>query len=71
VTRKLTEKAKADIREGFRARGGAGIPEEHLVKLLADHAIGLLELEADVTADWYEPAPGPPGPSGTRAASAG
>jgi hypothetical protein len=52
--RKVTKKARDEIRQAFLVYGGSGIPEEHLLLMLADHAVGLLELPPEVTADWYE-----------------
>lgn len=52
--KKLTEKAKNDIFKAFENYGGSGIPEPHLINLLAQHAIGLLELDNEITSSWYE-----------------
>jgi hypothetical protein len=54
MSRKLKEDAKAEIRAAFRAYGGSGVPEEALLRMCADHAIGLLELGPAAAADLYE-----------------
>ena len=52
--RTLKEKHKREIREAFRIYTAQGIPEESLVRLCADHAIGLLQLHSNVTEGWFE-----------------
>jgi len=32
-----------------------GVPEDALLRLCADHAIGLLELDGEVVKDWFVP----------------
>ena len=51
---KLKESVKEEIRKAFDVYVGHGMPEEHLVRLLADHAIGLLELDEFELAKLYE-----------------
>jgi hypothetical protein len=57
--KKLKEGAKEEIRKAFEAYAGSGIPETHLLRLVANHAIGLLELPSEVTSEWYEPSAKP------------
>lgn len=52
--KKITEQTKQDIIYAFYSYANSGIPEEHLVRLLADHAIGLLQI-ADENDEWFEP----------------
>jgi len=40
----LSEEAKTSIRDAFAIHVGCGVPEDALVRLLADHCIGILEL---------------------------
>lgn len=50
----LSERTKREIREAFRIYAGSGVPEEQIVRMCADHAIGLLQLSEDSVKDWYE-----------------
>ncbi len=52
--RRLTEQTKEDIKRAFLSWENTGISQEHLIKQLANHAIGLLQI-ADEQADWFEP----------------
>lgn len=46
----LTEETKEAIRQAARNLTGSGVPEDALVRMLADHAIGLLENQR---AEWF------------------
>lgn len=49
---KLTEETKSDIRSAFANMTGSGVPEWALARMLADHAIGLLENQRS---EWFQP----------------
>ena len=53
---KVSDQLKGEIMKAFRVYGGVGMPEEALIRMCAEHAIGLLEfgleaLEATVEKD--------------------
>lgn len=52
--KKLTEETKEEIRRSFQTRFHPDIPVEHMVLILADHAIGLLELSEETREGWYQ-----------------
>ena len=54
--KRVTPQCKEEIRKAFQALVGSGIPEEMLARMLADHAIGLLEI-ADEQSVWFEASP--------------
>jgi hypothetical protein len=50
---KLTEATKQNIREAFTNLAGCGVPEDILIKMLADHCVGILELPKEVLKEFY------------------
>lgn len=52
--RVLSERTKREIREAFRVYTKQELTEEVLVRLCADHTIGLLQMPEDTTNEWYE-----------------
>lgn len=53
--RKVRELMKADIRQAFANLTGSGVPERALARMLADLAIGYLELPEERLQEWYDP----------------
>jgi phosphoribosylaminoimidazole (AIR) synthetase len=52
--RKIKDTMKADIRKAFANLTGSGVPEPALARMLADLAIGYLELPEETVREWYE-----------------
>ena len=52
--RKLKTEIKDEIRKAFQEYGKSGVPEDALLRLCADHAIGLLQLPKKDVMHWYE-----------------
>lgn len=50
----LTEGVKRDIHKAFANLCGSGVPEDHLARMHADHAIGLLENQRP---EWFTKEP--------------
>ena len=51
--RQLKADIKQKIIEAFQVYGGNGVPENDLLRICADHAIGLLQLPEETIHDWY------------------
>ena len=52
--RKIKESTREEIRRAFAILSGSGVPEPALVRVLADMAIGYLELPEETLREWYE-----------------